>query len=569
MISDFQIITSKLFQYLSGMFVFIYFFSRSKVYRNTMNKVSITFVQKLFLILFFGAVSILGTYTGFPVKNAIANTRAIGIIVAGLVAGPFVGTGVGLISGFHRYCLGGLTVNAAIISAVIQGYISGYFYKKLKHQKSILIESLLIGVFLEVIHMLIIIITARPIDAAITLVKLIGPPMIIINSLGIMLMLSIMESVRDNQEKTEGRAAEIALEIANKTLPYMKKGLNKKSAKYVAEIVFNMVGNFDVVCLTSRTCILAFIQRNQNNYLSTDNCIFSKNVLKSIEEGEIISVSLDHFGNAHDLSRIIIPLKIEDSAVGTMVLSKNSKNNLTHYEVKLAKGLAQLISTQLEISKVQYQSQLVAQAEIRALQAQINPHFLFNALNTIVYYCLVDPSIAKNLIIHLGDFYRKNIVNVNKMVQLDVEIQHVKSYLIIEMTRFQDKLKILYEIDSNCTCLLPPLVLQPIVENSVKHGILPKKDKGNIIIKGEKKDKFIVLTIEDDGVGMSEEKLNSLFINKQDSKHIGLKNVKGRLENIFGDECRFIVKSEVGYGTKVSIYLPCEEGGEAHEDFDS
>jgi two-component system sensor histidine kinase LytS len=534
-----------------------------------MNKVSTTVMQKIFLIIIFGGISILGTYTGFPVKNAIANTRAIGIIVAGLIAGPFVGTGVGLVSGFHRYSLGGLTVNAAIISAVIQGYISGIFYKKMKHKKSILLESLLIGAFLEVVHMAIVVIITRPLEDAITLIKLIGPPMIIINSLGIMLLLAILESVRDEQERTEGRAAEIALEIANKTLPYMKKGLNKKSAQAVAEIIFNMIGNFDVVCLTSRTKILAYIQRGQKTHLSTDNSIFSKHVLKSIEQGQNLSFSSDQFGNTYNISRIIIPLKIEDGAVGTIVLSKNSKNSLTHYEVKLAKGLAQLISTQLEISKVQYQSQLVAQAEIRALQAQINPHFLFNALNTIVYYCLVDSVMAKNLIIHLGDFYRKNIVNVNKMVQLDVEIQHVKSYLVIEMARFEDKLNIVYDIDPECCCLLPPLVLQPIVENAVKHGILPKEVDGSILIKGMKKENSVVLTVEDDGVGMNEERLHSLFKNRRDVKHIGLKNVKSRLENIFGDECRFEVVSHLGIGTKVSISIPCDKGGYANESLDN
>jgi two-component system sensor histidine kinase LytS len=564
--TDFDIITIKLFQYMSSVFVFIYFFSKSKGFRNIMNKVQTTFGQKMILIIIFGLISIMGTYLGFPVKNAIANTRAIGIIVAGLIGGPFVGVAVGAVSGLHRYFLGGLTINAAIISAIIQGYISGIFYHRLKHKKNILVEGLLIGVLLELIHMIIIIMVSRPLADAILTVKQIGPPMVIINSLGVMLLLAILQNVRDDQEKMEGHAAETALEIANKTLPYMKKGLNEQSAKSVAEIVYDMGGDFDTVIITSREHVLAYVQNNSRYSLHTDNSIFSENVIHSLDTGKIMSFSFDEENNRDHLCRIIIPLKIEDRAVGTMILSKNSEKMLTHYEIKLAKGIAQLISTQLEISKGQYQSYLVAQAEIRALQAQINPHFLFNSLNTIVYYCIADPITAKNLIIHLADFYRKNIVNMKKMVELKTEIQHIKSYMVIESARFEGKVDIIYEIDPECNCLVPPLILQPIVENSIRHGVLPKLGEGTIKIKTLKNGTQAILTIEDDGVGMSAERLELAFGNKTETKNIGLRNVKSRIKNIYGDESQFTIESEPDEGTKVTIVVPMNHKEKTYED---
>lgn len=572
MLNNFKIISIHLFQYLSTIFIFLYFFSKTKVFKNTMLKVQTTIKQKIFLILIFGVISILGTYSGFPVNNAIANTRAIGIIASGLIAGPIVGTGVGVISGIHRYSLGGLTINAAIISTIVQGYLSGLFHNRINYKKSILFESFVIGALLELIHMVIIIAITKPLVDAINTVKLIGPPMIIINSIGVLVTIAILETVYDEQEKTQGKAAELALEIANKTLPYLKKGLNNNSAMKASEIIYNMAGNFDVVCFTSKEKILSYIGEEPSSYLKIDDCIHSDNIIKCLETGEIISFSKKEMSQKKindNLCRIIIPLKIDKNIIGTIVLSKHSENNLTLFEIKLAKGLAQLISTQLEISKVQYQSHLVAQAEIKALQAQINPHFLFNALNTISYYCITKPNIAKDLIIYLGDFYRKNIVNLNKMVDIETEIQHVKSYLKIEMARFEGKINIEYRIQNDCKCLIPPLILQPIVENAIKHGILPKSSGGTIIISCYKKNGFIVLSVEDNGVGMCDEKIKEIFSNNKKIENIGLRNVKSRLKNIYGEDCKFIIKSKVENGTKITISISIVKGVDKFESINS
>lgn len=112
---------------------------------------------------------------------------------------------------------------------------------------------------------------------------------------------------------------------------------------------------------------------------------------------------------------------------------------------------------------------------MKTLQAQINPHFLFNAINTIVSFMQFDTIKAKNLLISLADLFRKSLKSNQDMVDIETELAHIASYLEIEKARFGDRLKVAYELDETITCKLPPLILQPIVENAVIHGILPKK----------------------------------------------------------------------------------------------
>jgi two-component system, LytTR family, sensor histidine kinase LytS len=557
-----ELISVHLFEKMSLIFVLVFFFSRFSVFQNIMIKKKTTLLEKTILIIFFGGISILGTYTGFPLDNAIANTRAVGIIVAGLLAGPIVGTGVGLISGLHRFVLGGLSINAAFISAVLQGYLAGKYSQKSDYKRGKLLEVFFVGIVLEVIHMIIVVMVTRPVDEAIELVKIIGLPMIVINPIGIMLFITILESIYKEQEKIQGRAAGVALKIANQTLPFLRKGLNAYSAKKTAEIIYDMVNSFEVVCITSTEIILAKIGNIENIDLpQNDEIINSRSILKALETGEIISLTEKKTGdkllkNKSNFNKLIVPLKENERVVGALVLYKFYQNNVTQFEMKLTEGLAQLISTQLEISKVQYQSKLIAQAEIRALQSQINPHFLFNALNTIVYYCTKDTEKAKDLIIYLGEFYRNNLKDLNKMVKLETEIEHVKAYVFIEISRFEGKLKVEYDIQPNCICLVPPLILQPIVENAIKHGILPSNNGGIVKIKGTKEKNGIKLIIEDNGVGMSDETLKSIFSGNREKNHIGLKNVYNRLGQIYGNKDVFSIISQFGVGTKVTILIP-------------
>ena len=199
------------------------------------------------------------------------------------------------------------------------------------------------------------------------------------------------------------------------------------------------------------------------------------------------------------------------------------------------------------------------EAELKALQAQINPHFLFNALNTISYYCSVQPQTAKKLINYLADYYRQNLADPNTLISLRQELQHINAYINIEIARFGDKLKINYEIDDTAFFKVPALILQPIIENSVKHGLRSKLDGGTITITVSQDTEYFFISVHDDGIGIPEAKLASLLLDIPGRKSIGLTNIHKRLMAIYGPDNGLHIDSTYGTGTTVSFKIPKQE----------
>jgi two-component system sensor histidine kinase LytS len=192
------------------------------------------------------------------------------------------------------------------------------------------------------------------------------------------------------------------------------------------------------------------------------------------------------------------------------------------------------------------------------LQAQINPHFLFNALNTIGYYCRKQPETAKRLIVHLGNYYRSNLAGNDSFVTLRKELQCVDDYVKIEMARFEGRLTVEYQIAPDCDAAVPPLILQPLVENAIKHGINPKPDGGTIRIIGKRQGETVQLTIEDDGVGINPELAGKLLEYDPSRKSIGLSNVNSRLVSIYGPDNGLCIESRENAGTRISLMIPQE-----------
>lgn len=201
-------------------------------------------------------------------------------------------------------------------------------------------------------------------------------------------------------------------------------------------------------------------------------------------------------------------------------------------------------------------------SEIRALQAQINPHFLYNTLDSIIW--MAEDNKTDEVIrmtSALSKLLRKSISNEDELITLDREIDYVKDYLTIQKMRYQDKLE--YEIDVEPEVLKVPiakLVLQPIVENAIYHGIKYKDTKGLIKISGRVVDQDVVLQISDNGMGMDEETLKDILIklSSEDSKRVGVQNVHNRLQLYYGKNYGLSYESKLGEGTIVSIKIPYE-----------
>lgn len=557
-------ILTTLFNKMGLIIILAVILSKLAIFKRLATKQDLALAQKLFMAVVFGLFGILGTYFGVAVKGAIANSRAIGVIAGGLLGGPFVGIGAGILAGLHRWAIdiGGFTAFACAISTIVEGFIGGYAYHVIKNMKHKWIMALFIGIICELLQMLIILAIAKPFAAALDLVQTIIMPMVAVNSLGIALFIAVTENIFTEASRVKAAQAQLVLKIANKTLPYFRKGLYSPCVKEAAKIIHQMT-DIAAVAITDTKYILAHVGIGEDHHIAGHEILtaLTRNV---IEEGKYRIVhTKEEIGCINEDcllgSAIIVPLKEKDMVIGTLKLYKVGQNSITSVEEELALGMAELFSTQLELSKIDRQAQLLANAELKVLQAQINPHFLFNALNTIKSFCRTDPETARDLLEYLGDYYRNNLQGKDFITLAD-EFNHIKAYLAIEEARFSEQIQVEYRIDEEILKFqLPSLILQPIVENSIKHGILPK-GQGKIVIIGQKIGQEIKISISDNGIGFSKEKLENILSDGSQSKSIGLRNVNNRLINFYGQQYRLRIRSNKGKGTTVEIVIPLRGG---------
>jgi two-component system, LytTR family, sensor histidine kinase LytS len=196
-----------------------------------------------------------------------------------------------------------------------------------------------------------------------------------------------------------------------------------------------------------------------------------------------------------------------------------------------------------------------------ALQAQISPHFLFNSLNTIVSLIRLDPAKARKLLVSLSHFLRQNLtVTTHSMTTLEQEMKHTKAYLTIEEARFVDKLEVIYDIDEEALSQnIPPLTLQPIIENSIKHGFKNKETDCIIKVMVKKSNQSIFVKVTDNGQGMSEERAEQIgkeLLHSEKGTGLALFNVNRRLTMTYGEEAALKIKSDADNGTEVTFSIP-------------
>lgn len=202
--------------------------------------------------------------------------------------------------------------------------------------------------------------------------------------------------------------------------------------------------------------------------------------------------------------------------------------------------------------KLEWQQRLLNEARLAALMRQINPHFLFNTLNSISSLIRTDPEQARNVIYKLSNILRRLLRKTENLNPLREELQFIDDYMGIELVRFGSKLRFVKEIDaSTLDRLVPGMLLQPLVENSIKHGLSSKVEGGMIRVRSHLENGRLHLLIEDDGVGIPEEKLANLF-----EQGIGISNVNERLKVLFGDKYRMWIDSRPGGGTRTEIEVP-------------
>ena len=378
-------------------------------------------------------------------------------------------------------------------------------------------------------------------------------PMVFMNSVGASILILLVEDIIQKSELIAGNQAKLALEIANKTLPYFRKTENLSE---VCKIIANSLGARATVITDTKEIIAGF--SSDKTVINRSN-IRSSNTRKVLKTGEVMLVIKDDdeiiedffYISPHIKSCIILPLKEKNDVSGTLKIFFDTAEKITEKNRYLMIGLSHLISTQMEISKVENLISLLKYSELKALQSQINPHFLFNVLNTMTSLIRTNPEKAREVTIDLSKYLRYNLDNNLKNVELIKELNQIDTYIKIEKARFGDKLNIIYDVDESLyNFQIPSLIIQPLVENSIKHGILKKRDKGFVKIIIKKIERDIEVEIEDDGIGIEQTIIDNL--DKKIEENIGLKNVHQRLKLLYGEGLN-ITKLEQGTRIKFKI----------------
>ena len=209
-------------------------------------------------------------------------------------------------------------------------------------------------------------------------------------------------------------------------------------------------------------------------------------------------------------------------------------------------------NTRIEMNLEQNQ-QLLLKARMDALTSQINPHFLFNTLNTVSSLIRFDPDMARGVVLKLSNILRRLLRKHETFVPLREELEFIDDYLDIEVIRFgRDKLQIFKEIEPEALdAFVPSMLLQPMVENSIKHGLAPRLEGGQIHIRTRRNDGRLYIEIEDNGIGISPERLVEVY-----GGGIGISNVHERLRFLYGDQFKMDIRSQEGQGTQIHIEIP-------------
>ena len=205
--------------------------------------------------------------------------------------------------------------------------------------------------------------------------------------------------------------------------------------------------------------------------------------------------------------------------------------------------------------KLEEQKRLLLEARLDALQRQINPHFLFNTLNSIASLVRSQPELAREMTVKLANILRALLKDHDTYVPLREELSFTDDYLDIEVVRFgTDKLKVEKEIDPRTLeVMVPSILLQPLIENSIKHGLEPRINGGTVTLRSRLEGDRVFIEVADDGVGMGNRPASAL---RREGAGIGMKNVQERLEVLYGAQARFKIVSNPGRGTLISIEIP-------------
>ena len=373
------------------------------------------------------------------------------------------------------------------------------------------------------------------------------------------------------------QATERMLRVASATQYHMRGGLTAEGCRAVCQLLLPET-DASAIAMTDAHETLAYV--GEGTYGSSEGEPNSNPTSEVLENGRIQTFSRlneNQWRRAEGLLGgmfseavksypvgIIVPLTVSERTVGTIKRDYHTGSAINRTQMAIARGFAELLSSQLSVYELDRQAELTAQAEVKALQAQINPHFLFNTLNTIASLTRTDPTRARDLLREFSVFYRRTLEGTEAPISLSDELEQTRRYLTIERARFgEDRILWTEDVEEGCENVkVPAFIVQPIVENAVRHAM---REEGplHIDVQVATDGDDVLIAIADDGVGMDEEVIPRLLeedvptptSGSSKGAGIALRNVADRIELFYGEGSGVEIMSKVGSGTCVTLRL--------------
>lgn len=500
-----------------------------------------------------------------PTNAMLIGPNLVAIVIAGLLGGPTVGIAAGLMTGAFVYWQGG---EGAIANAVIQplsGLFSGAVARFFPQERVIApLKALFVGMFVPIIHMSLVLIIAYDTPSSILVVNQIALPLVLTNSVAIAIFTAIIRAALVEREQQAAFETQRALRITESALPFLRQPLHYETASQLARLLRDEL-QIAAVSITNREEVLAHIgiasdhhRQGQALRMQLARVAIQSGELQATNERDVIQC------NAIDCplhSAIMVPFEQAGEVVGLINLYFERTEPVRSIEIELARGLGHLISKQMDVVAAENMKQLVLDAKLRNLQAQVNPHFLFNTLHMITALIRVNPNQARHIVVQLGQYMRHNLrITAFSKIPLQQELEHLEAYIEILKMRFEDQLTLRINVDEDTlSAFIPPCTLQPLVENAIKHGLTDAAVPWNIDIALKKVGRDVWICVKDNGVGISPDVISMLGdepLSSETSRGFGIYNVNQRLRGLYGPSAGLHLENLEPSGCVVSFVIP-------------
>lgn len=352
---------------------------------------------------------------------------------------------------------------------------------------------------------------------------------------------------------TADRATYTTLHRASLAAPSLREGLTPAGATRSARHLRALLGTSAVALTDATGALLAW--DGEGGHHRDDAGRHARSVLAQgrtsvLSERDVACADL----TCPIRGAVISPIVIDETVVGALAAyGRGTPAGL----VRATDEVANWVSGQVQLADLDRERTRAVEAELRALRAQISPHFVYNCLGTIASFVRTDPERARELLLEFADFTRYAFRRGGDFTTLAEELRNVERYVSLEQARFGDRLHVtLLVAPEVLPTTVPFLVIQPLVENAVRHGLESRETVGNVTISAADHETQAVIVVEDDGVGSDPEDVRAALAGEADRGSIGLANVDARLRQVYGDRCGLVVETAPGAGTKVSFTVP-------------